>query len=49
VVATESTNAQQLAARLPYGDFKMERLLVLNGMDNAADLMRQPQVKIIVP
>jgi predicted Zn-dependent protease len=49
VVATEGTNAQQLAARLPYGDFKMERLLVLNGMDNAADLMRQPQVKIIVP
>ena len=41
--------AQQLAQRLPYTDYKMERLLLLNGVDSGAELMRLPQVKIIEP
>jgi predicted Zn-dependent protease len=49
VIAPDGATAQQLAARLPYGDFRMERLLVLNGADSAADLVSRPQVKIIVP
>ena len=40
---------QQLAQRLPYTDYKMERLLLLNGVDNGAELLRLPQVKIIEP
>ena len=39
----------QLARRLPYGDYRMERLLVLNGVDNAAELTRLPRVKIVEP
>ena len=49
IVPTAGTSAAQLAQRLPYGDFRMERLLVLNGVDNAAELSRLPQVKIIEP
>jgi hypothetical protein len=48
-VSPEGTSAAQLARRLPYGDYKMERLLVLNGVDNAAELMRLPRVKIVEP
>ena len=49
VVSPEGSSAAQLARRLPYGDYKMERLLVLNGVDNAAELMRLPRVKIVEP
>jgi predicted Zn-dependent protease len=49
VISPAGASATQLARRLPYGDFKMERLLVLNGVDNAAELGRLPQVKIIEP
>ena len=49
VVPTAGTSAAQLAQRLPYTDYKMERLLLLNGVDNGAELMRLPQVKIIEP
>jgi predicted Zn-dependent protease len=49
VIAPAGATAQQLAARMPYGDFKMERLLVLNGADSPADLARRAQVKIVVP
>jgi len=31
VITPNGASAAQLAQRLPYGDFKMERLLVLNG------------------
>ena len=43
VVPPGGASAAQLARRLPYADFKMERLLVLNGVDNAAELMRRPR------
>ena len=49
VVSPEGSSAAQLARRLPYGDYRMERLLVLNGVDNAAELMRLPRVKIVGP
>ena len=43
----DGASAAQLAQRLPYGDYKMERLLALNGVDSAAELVRLPQVKTI--
>ena len=49
VISTAGTSPAQLAARLPYRDFKMERLLVLNGVDAPAELESQPQLKIIEP
>ena len=49
MISPEGSSAAQLARRLPYGDYRMERLLVLNGVDNAAELMRLPQVKIVEP
>lgn len=49
VAATAGTSAAQLAQRLPYPDYKMERLLLLNGVDNRVELMSLPQVKIVVP
>jgi predicted Zn-dependent protease len=49
IVPTASTTAQQLAQRMPYPDYRMERLLLLNSVDNGAELMRLPQVKTIEP
>jgi predicted Zn-dependent protease len=49
VITQNGASAAQLAQRLPYGDYKMERLLVLNGVDNAAELAHLSQVKIIQP
>jgi predicted Zn-dependent protease len=49
VVSSAGTSAAQLAQRLPYTDYKMERLLVLNGVDSGVELMRLPQVKVIEP
>jgi predicted Zn-dependent protease len=49
VVSPEGTSAAQLARRLPYGDYRMERLLVLNGVGNAAELVRLPRVKFVEP
>jgi predicted Zn-dependent protease len=49
VVPSAGTSTAQLAQRLPYTDYKMERLLVLNGVDSGAELMRLPQVKVIEP
>jgi predicted Zn-dependent protease len=43
------TPAATLAARMPYPDFKLERLLTLNGVDTAADLAQREQVKIVEP
>lgn len=39
----------ELAARLPYPDLRMQRLLALNGVDNAAELARMRQIKVIEP
>ncbi len=49
VVPTAGTTAARLAQRLPYPDYRMERLLLLNSVDNAAELMRLPEVKTIEP
>ncbi|CAN5914640.1 M48 family metalloprotease [soil metagenome] len=49
VITPDGATAAQLAQRLPYADFKMERLLLLNGVDTPADLTRLSQVKIIEP
>jgi predicted Zn-dependent protease len=49
VISPAGASAQQLAARLPYADFKLERLLVLNGTDSPGELTRRPQVKIVEP
>src|SRR5260370_31111917 len=49
VVAPNGASPAQLAQRLPYGDFRMERLLVLNGVDNAAQLPPLPHAKIGAP
>ena len=39
----------RLAAQLPYGDLRLERLLVLNGVDTPAELARLSQIKIVEP
>jgi predicted Zn-dependent protease len=49
VIPPGGASAAQLAQRLPYGDFKMERLLVLNGVNNPAELIRRPLIKTIEP
>jgi predicted Zn-dependent protease len=41
--------AQALAARMPFPDFRLQRLLVLNGVDDAAALAQRDQVKLVVP
>jgi predicted Zn-dependent protease len=49
VIAPAGASAQQLAARMPYADYKLERLLVLNGTDSPDELARRQLVKIIGP
>jgi predicted Zn-dependent protease len=49
VVSTAGESAAALAARLPYPDHRMQRLLTLNGVDQPDALMRLPQIKTIVP
>jgi len=34
---------------LPYRDFRLERLLALNGVDNAADLANKGSIKTVEP
>jgi hypothetical protein len=49
-VGTFLTRVFSLRSHLGYAvNFRMERLLVLNGVDSAAELTRLPQVKIIEP
>jgi predicted Zn-dependent protease len=47
VVPTAGTSPTALAARLPYSDLRMDRLLTLNGVDDGAALMRRPEAKIV--
>lgn len=47
VIASAGTTATALAQRMPYRDYRMERLVTLNGVDTPAELMQKPQVKII--
>jgi predicted Zn-dependent protease len=49
VVSAGAVTAAQLAARLPYRDFRMERLLALNGVDSAAELATRASIKTIEP
>jgi predicted Zn-dependent protease len=43
------TPAAALAARMPYPDFRLERLLTLNGVATAAELAQREQVKVVEP
>jgi predicted Zn-dependent protease len=49
IVPRGDASAAALAARIPYPDLKLERLLVLNGVDDAAAFARLEQVKIVEP
>ena len=49
IVPTAGTSPAALAARLPYSDSRMERLLTLNGVDDGAALMRRPEAKTVGP
>jgi predicted Zn-dependent protease len=48
-IVARGPSAQVLAARLPYPDLKLQRLLVLNGVDDAAGLAEREQVKTVEP
>jgi len=48
-IVPHGPSAQALAARMPYPDFKLQRLLVLNGVDDAAALAQHDQVKLVAP
>lgn len=49
VIPTAGTSPSAVAARLPYSDLKMERLLTLNGVDDGAALMSKPEIKTVTP
>jgi predicted Zn-dependent protease len=49
VMPRGNASAAALAARIPYPDLKLERLLVLNGVDDAAGFARLEQVKLVEP
>ena len=49
VVPAAGTSPAELAARLPYRDLRMERLLVLNGVDLQSELARLSEIKIVEP
>lgn len=49
VIAPGTATAEQLAARLPYAGARMDRLLVLNGVDDPRALAGRARVKLVVP
>jgi predicted Zn-dependent protease len=49
VVPRGGASAAAFAARMPYPDLKLDRLLTLNGVDDAAAFARREQVKIVEP
>ncbi len=49
IVPTAGTSPTALAARMPYSDLKMDRLLTLNGVDDGAALMSRGEIKIVQP
>ena len=49
VTTPAGTSADALVQLLPYPDLRLERLLVMNGVDSAAALMQLPQIKTVVP
>lgn len=49
IVSPAGSTPAQLAARMPYPDFRMERLLVLNAAQMPADLGSRSEIKIVQP
>jgi predicted Zn-dependent protease len=49
VLPGSRASAAELAARLPYRDYKMQRLLALNGVDTPAELARRQEIKTVEP
>lgn len=49
VLTGSRASAAELAARLPYRDYKMQRLLALNGVDTPAELVRREEIKTVEP
>jgi predicted Zn-dependent protease len=47
MISPAGASAAALAARLPYRDLKMERLLTLNGVNSAGELARRSEIKIV--
>jgi predicted Zn-dependent protease len=48
-IVPRGPSAAALAARMPYPDLKLERLLTLNGVDSAAELAQREQIKLVEP
>lgn len=48
-VLERTAPAAQYAARLPYEDHRLLRLLTLNGVDDAAQFQKRTQIKIVEP
>ena len=48
-IAPRSGTAAEMAASLPYDDLRLQRLLALNGVDDAAAFARLPEVKTVEP
>ncbi len=49
VLPRGKATAATLARRMAYPDFKLERLLALNGVDDVADFNRKTEVKVVEP
>ena len=49
MVPRGGASAAAFAARMPYPDLKLQRLLALNGVDDAAGFAQREQVKIVEP
>jgi predicted Zn-dependent protease len=49
VMPRGTATAATLARRMAYPDFKLERLLALNGVDDAADFNKKTEVKLVEP
>ena len=49
IVSPAGSTTAQLAARMPYPDLRMERLLVLNAAQMPADLGSRSEIKIVQP
>jgi predicted Zn-dependent protease len=49
IVSPAGSTPAQLAARMPYSDLRMERLLVLNAAQMPADLGSRSEIKIVQP
>jgi len=49
VVPRGNATAAAMAARMPYPDLRLERLLALNGVDDAASFAQREQIKLVEP